>query len=72
MIRSIQSYPRQANLSHACFIYQDCPFQVVLDARFENDFMDNYKELKSAFERLKILKVGQMALGRLTIHYTTP
>jgi hypothetical protein len=30
---------------------------VVLDARFENDFMENYKELKSAFKHLKILKV---------------
>ena len=67
MIRCIQSYPRPANLSHACFIYQDCPLQVVLDARFENDFMDNYKELKSAFERLKILKVRQMAIRKADI-----
>lgn len=32
-----------------------------LDARFESDFKDNYKELKVAFERLKILKVCSVA-----------
>lgn len=32
-----------------------------LDARFESDFKDNYKELKVAFERLKILKVCSAA-----------
>lgn len=64
MIKCIYPYFRPAILSHAGFIYQDCLFQVVLDARFENDFMDNYKELKSAFERLKILKVRQMAIRK--------
>ena len=64
MIKCTYSYFRPAILSHAGFIYQDCPLQVVLDARFENDFMDNYKELKSAFERLKILKVRQMAIRK--------
>lgn len=44
--------------------------QVVLDARFENDFKENYKELKIAFERLKILKVRRVphpASGRIKL-----
>ena len=55
MCHSLTAQPRMVRI-----IYQDHSVkiaQVVLDARFENDFKENYKELKDAFERLKILKV---------------
>ena len=60
------SWPVQPRMEG--FIYQDqsfWPAQVLLDARFEDDFKENYKELKSAFERLKILKVH-------ALHHTNP